>query len=253
MLAPTKDLSVVPSLEKLASGLKSANDAAELRDAMGQTIERLGFDHFAICHYILDRDRTMVFSFSSMPERWQTSVPMVHHWTHCPIAAACQRTASGFAWSDLPSLIELDDNRQRVLAFAKECGLGDGYSIPANVPASVSGSISFAVKRGRPLPRENFPATHFLAAIAYSTSLRIAQQAQVTSESQKLSRRQVECIVLAAQGKTDWEIGQILAISKDTAHKHIQAAMQRLEVTTRTQLVVRALYLSQITLGEALS
>lgn len=240
-------------VEFLAAGLRSASDAAELRHTLGQAKEWLGFDHFAICHYILDPDRTMVVNFSSMPGRWQDAVSMAHHWKYCPIAEACQRTLSGFAWSELPLLIELNDDHRKMLKLAEECGIGDGYSIAANMPATVSGSISFAVTRERQLPRENLAAAHFLAAIAYSASLRIAQQTYAAVERQKLSPRQLECIVLVAQGKTDWEIGRILAISKETAHKHIQGAMQRLGATSRAQLVIRALCLAQMHLREALN
>lgn len=63
---------------------------------------------------------------------------------------------------------------------------------------------------------------------------------------QTLSKRQLECVILAARGKSDWEIGHVLNISKDTAHKHVQSAMQKLGVASRTQLAVRALYESMI-------
>jgi LuxR family quorum sensing-dependent transcriptional regulator len=41
-------------------------------------------------------------------------------------------------------------------------------------------------------------------------------------------------------GKSDWEIGEILTISDRTAHNHIEAAKRLLEVGTRTQAVVQA-------------
>jgi DNA-binding NarL/FixJ family response regulator len=61
-----------------------------------------------------------------------------------------------------------------------------------------------------------------------------------------LTTRQLQCIILAARGKSDWEIGEVLNISKETAHKHVQTAMKRLGVVSRTQLAVRALYDSLI-------
>jgi DNA-binding CsgD family transcriptional regulator len=41
-------------------------------------------------------------------------------------------------------------------------------------------------------------------------------------------------------GKSDWEIGEILAISERTAHNHVEAAKRLLDVGTRTQAVVQA-------------
>ncbi len=45
--------------------------------------------------------------------------------------------------------------------------------------------------------------------------------------------RQRDCVVLVAQGKSDWEIGQVLGISDSTVHKHIEDAKRRFCVSTR--------------------
>jgi DNA-binding CsgD family transcriptional regulator len=42
-----------------------------------------------------------------------------------------------------------------------------------------------------------------------------------------LCPRQVECIALVAQGKSDWEIGQILGLSRDTVHEYVESARRR--------------------------
>lgn len=55
-----------------------------------------------------------------------------------------------------------------------------------------------------------------------------------------LSPRQIECVALVAQGKSDWEIGQILGLSRDTVHEYVEAARQRYGVRRRTQLVLWA-------------
>ena len=59
--------------------------------------------------------------------------------------------------------------------------------------------------------------------------------------------------MLAAQGKSDWHIGQLLGLSSDTAHQHIETAKRRYGVASRTQLVVRALFDQQITFADTLS
>jgi LuxR family quorum-sensing system transcriptional regulator CciR len=56
--------------------------------------------------------------------------------------------------------------------------------------------------------------------------------------------------VLVAQGKSDWDIAQLLGIASDTVHQHIEAAKRRYGVASRTQLVVRALFDSQITFAD---
>ena len=59
-------------------------------------------------------------------------------------------------------------------------------------------------------------------------------------------------MVLAAQGKSDWEIGRLLGISESTVHKHIEDAKRRFGVSTRIQLVVRGLAEARLSFSDIL-
>lgn len=56
-----------------------------------------------------------------------------------------------------------------------------------------------------------------------------------------LSEREHEVLRWVAAGKTDRDIGSILAISHRTVHKHLQSVYAKLGVETRTAAVMRAL------------
>jgi DNA-binding CsgD family transcriptional regulator len=68
--------------------------------------------------------------------------------------------------------------------------------------------------------------------------------------AQRLTKRQIECISLVGQGKTDWEIGLILGISEQTAKRHIADARNCYGVATRIQVVLRALSDGMVSIGE---
>ena len=70
-----------------------------------------------------------------------------------------------------------------------------------------------------------------------------------TGEPQ-LTPRQLQCLVLVAQGRSDRQIGKTLRISEQTVHKHVEAAKKRYRVRTRIQLVVRALVARRITMAQ---
>jgi len=55
-----------------------------------------------------------------------------------------------------------------------------------------------------------------------------------------LTPRQEQIVDLIAQGATDRKIAGVLQISQSTAHKHVQNALRRLNVKTRSQLVASA-------------
>src|SRR3546814_2287759 len=50
-----------------------------------------------------------------------------------------------------------------------------------------------------------------------------------------LTDRQRDCVILVAQGKTDWEIGKIFGLKKDSVTKVIDAARMRYDVANRTE------------------
>lgn len=56
-----------------------------------------------------------------------------------------------------------------------------------------------------------------------------------------LSKRQVECLLWAREGKSSTDIGAILGISPRTVDDHLAAACAKLGVRTRTQAVAEAM------------
>ena len=54
-----------------------------------------------------------------------------------------------------------------------------------------------------------------------------------------LSPREFECLKWAARGKSAWEIGQILGISRHTVATHLQNSKSKLGVRTIVQAVAR--------------
>jgi LuxR family quorum sensing-dependent transcriptional regulator len=57
----------------------------------------------------------------------------------------------------------------------------------------------------------------------------------------RLTVREREVLAWTAQGKSAWEIGEILAIAKRTVDEHAQTACRKLGAANRTQAVAIAL------------
>jgi len=64
----------------------------------------------------------------------------------------------------------------------------------------------------------------------------------------KLTKRERECLSWVAAGKTDWEISEVLGISHETVHKHINNALRKLNATTRAHAVALAISLQELKL-----
>src|SRR3546814_17601791 len=58
----------------------------------------------------------------------------------------------------------------------------------------------------------------------------------------RLTNRQRQCLIRAAQGNPIWRIGRHLELSPDTVREHLRNARQRYGANGGTMLAVRALY-----------
>src|ERR1039458_5065331 len=82
--------------------------------------------------------------------------------------------------------------------------------------------------------------------LAALITARLARVARSTIWPKQVGLREceVETLTWAARGKTFWEIGEILGLSKRTVEFHLENARRKLGVPTRTQALIKA------TLGE---
>jgi DNA-binding CsgD family transcriptional regulator len=69
----------------------------------------------------------------------------------------------------------------------------------------------------------------------------LIKSAEALAETRSLTPRELEALSWAAQGKSAWEIGVILQITKRTVDEHIHTAMRKLGAANRTQAVAIAI------------
>ena len=63
---------------------------------------------------------------------------------------------------------------------------------------------------------------------------------EVITDFDLLTRREIEVLAWIAQGKSDWQVGQILMISRKTVNYHVERVKQKLGVATRMQAALYA-------------
>ena len=227
----------------------------DLKSLLIKVNKAFGFDHVALVpHVQLVGAGHGAMDLIDYPDPWREQSRRHNYFNDDPVIAACQTSVAAFRWSELERIIRLSPRQREILLSARHCGLGDGFTVPLSVPGEFLGSCSFGTRTGRDLPEQSLPAAQYIACFAFEAARRIRTARTAVSRSGRasLSPRQYDCVVLAAQGKSDSVIGQLLGISRLTVHQHLEDAKQRYEVATRTQLVVRCLFDNQIVFGDIL-
>jgi DNA-binding CsgD family transcriptional regulator len=113
-------------------------------------------------------------------------------------------------------------------SFPERVGETAIFRIVANAPKS-----EWAQRRDV-LARE----LHVLASYFHSHVLRI--NGKDSDQDMLISARELDCLKWTAAGKTAWEASVILGISERTVRFHLNAAREKLDCTTTTQAVAKA-------------
>jgi LuxR family quorum-sensing system transcriptional regulator CciR len=184
------------------------------------------------------------------PDDWVEELVSGGHAIHDPVHLASRRTNAGFGWSELGNLIRLERRHTRILARSRYYGLGEGLTVPANVPGEPSASCSFAVRAGVDIPAARLHCAELIGAHALCTARRLRPAASRTRPH--LSPRELQCLRLVALGKSDWEIARILGLSQHTAHQYVKRARAAYDTVSRTQLVAYGLRDAWISFEDAI-
>jgi LuxR family quorum-sensing system transcriptional regulator CciR len=227
-------------------------DDCALQDLLENATRELGFDYFALLHHAsLACPRPVYIRLDTYPAGWEQELARHDLIGEDPVHHASVRTNIGFPWAEVPALVPVSHRGREVMQRARGFDIGDGFTVPVNVPGEPAGSCSFAVRLGTRLPVERLLCAEQLGAHAFRAARRIHNYPSRRG-CPHLSRRERQCVKLLAAGKTDWEIAAILGISVETAHQYVKRARAAYDVVSRAQLVACGLRDALVSFEEAI-
>jgi LuxR family quorum-sensing system transcriptional regulator CciR len=239
-------------VQDFAHAARAARSVAQLRGLLCEAAWALGF------HHLLLQGASGEVWLADLPPGWNAIAPV----SGDAVLAAASQSYAPFLWSDISRLVALSRPQRDFLDAAHAAGIGAAVAAPIHRPRGAqeagsysvfAGCCSFLMKNGVPRPLESLAAAHYVGALAFDAVENLREPKSDTPRGPQLTPRQRDCVVLVAQGKSDWEIGQVLGISESTVHKHIEDAKRRFGVSTRVQLVVRSLFDARLSFSDVMS
>ena len=235
---------------------------SELQGLMEVTVKNLGFDCFALINHVSTRqEEEPAVRLMDFPEAWIDLIKERNYFYDDPVLVACQKSVAPFTWDDVPQIVPLTSRQREVLDAARLSGLGSGFIVPIHIPGESLASCTFSMRTGRDIPTQSFPAAQYVSCFAFEAARRVAQRmaskkkgrrSDEGSAPARLTRRQLDCVVLAGRGKSDRDIADILAIRSNTVHSHMEDAKRKYGVATRMQLIVRVLFDNHVAFADLL-
>lgn len=221
--------------------IRNLDTEEALGDALADVARDLGFRYFALTHHIDLRESSSAIRIHNYPKGWAEWFDEQSLGLSDPVHRASSVTSVGFSWSRLPDMIALTGKDRHVLDLARREGIGEGFTVPAHVPGEAHGSCSFACGIDVRFAEEHLNALQLVGSFAFEAA-RSMRRRRFAATPVRLTDRQREVVIWAANGKSDKEIGRILGISEDTVGEHMRAVGQRYGVSRRTTVAISALF-----------
>lgn len=156
------------------------------------------------------------------------------------ICAQARVAREPFRYSEAPYPQAHATSHRRFVQALHSFGMGKGLIIPLGRPANIP-ACAWLAGDDPVLDHDAKRTIQLIALFAAGMARVLSCEPDDFTRARKLTDREREVLTWAAQGKSAWEIGEILRISKRTVDEHTQNATRKLGAVNRTHAVVVAL------------
>lgn len=229
------------AFQKFVDGLNDTAHPAELRQVMADAVGALDLCRFA--YLLVPGKATMSpLLISTYPRQW-TDHYLDHQYERFdPVVIRFRSQPDPFVWGLGHIVRRASDVERELFEQAAKFGIRYGYTIPIHDTCGAIAAVTFATDKRRPHFERSIvqhaPALQLIAMYFHAHVRRkLIHSRRIGDVS--LSPREFECLEWSSHGKSAWEIGGILGISRRTAAFHLDNARAKLGVRTVRQAVVR--------------
>lgn len=234
---------------ELFESLLGCESIEELHATTARIAKCLGFEHFVYgVNVNVSLTRPYQFFLSGYPKEWWNHYTDSDYKRIDPIVRHAAEKVIPLIWDE-----RLCDSptTAKFMGEAKEFGLANGASFPVHGRRGEFSALNLATSRDSPDTKQDIVAAmgkaQLLACYVHEAVQRIVlSKGPLPLKKITLTKREKECLLWAADGKTSWEISQIINVSEHTVTFHIRNVIQKMGVINRQQAITRSLSLGLI-------
>jgi LuxR family transcriptional activator of conjugal transfer of Ti plasmids len=222
-------------------GLSNALDAHGFRDVMAGAAVALDLSCFAYLS-IPRHPRSKPTLITNYPLAWTEHYLQCHYESLDPVITRALCNPEPFKWGLGTGTVGETKPQQELFAEAAAFGIRYGFTVPVHDSQGTIAAVTFAADERRPqfekCINEHARVLQLMAMYFHSHARRRLVSDRLIG-GVSLSPREFECLEWAARGKSAWEIGRILGISRRTAAFHLDNAKAKLGVHSICEAVAR--------------
>jgi len=221
--------------------LTESVDAVALRDAMADAAA--AFDLICFAYLAMPRGTgAQPKLISTYPSEWTDHYLESRYERLDPVVLRASPRTEPFEWGLGVGPAALTKRQQQFFDEAATFDIRCGFTIPIHDGRGPIAAVTFVADARHPPFRRTVEAhaqVLQLMAMFFHVHARRKLASDRVVDGIALSPREFECLEWSAQGKSAWEIGRILGISRRTAAFHLENAKSKLGVRSICQAVAR--------------
>jgi LuxR family transcriptional regulator, activator of conjugal transfer of Ti plasmids len=227
--------------QSFIDNLSSASDTEALSASMVEAAAALDLTCFAYLS-IAPRLGSAPQLISNYPSAWTAHYLQNRYERFDPIILRALDRPEPFEWGPRPGATTQSNPQRELFEEAARFGIRSGFTIPIHDARGPVAAVTFAADERQP-SFERCIGEHGrvlqLMAMYFHAHARRKLAPDRFVDGVSLSPREFECLEWTAKGKSAWEIGRILGISRRTAAFHLDNAKAKLGVHSICQAVAR--------------
>jgi DNA-binding CsgD family transcriptional regulator len=238
------------ALREFVADLQPLQTEEEFQRALERGLGAIGFAQFSYVGVNIEevKERALVelepeiIHMTNRPD-WGARYITQNYSKNDPVVRQCFVNRAPIQWTEtfMSTLRSADETR--MMADAWENGLKRGYTIPIHGPGGELGMMMLSCRENdREFMRLMAEYEYDLQVMAYQfhDTLKRNVQRKAKLPPVPLTEREIEILRWTVDGKTAWEIGQILKISERTVNFHLQNVMNKFGVHNKTHAAAKA-------------
>jgi DNA-binding CsgD family transcriptional regulator len=221
--------------------LAAADSAADFSNVLTSTANALELSCFAYLA-LPNNHEAKPLLISTYPEEWTSHYLRSRYELIDPVISQALRTPDPFPWGAGIQANNRSPAQHRLFDEAGEFGIRIGFTVPIHDAHGPIAALTFASSQCSQT-FETFTTSQArvlqLMAMYFHAHVRRKLASRQSIDLMRLSPREFECLEWASKGKSAWEIGCILGISRNTVAYYLENAKEKLGVRTVVQAVMR--------------
>jgi DNA-binding CsgD family transcriptional regulator len=225
--------------QRFADGLNDSRDPNDFRSTLEEAALALDLPCFAYARMPTQIDGA-VSLIASYPSAWTDHYFECHYEALDPVILMAHQSVEPFVWGEEWNGPGLTERQKAFFEEAAAFGIRCGFTIPIRDGDGPIAAVTFASSE----KRESFVRSitinrHVLQLMAISLHCHARRKLWPSNvvAGVRLSAREMECLVWAAEGKSAWATAKIIGVSDATVRFHLANVRTKLGVCSLRQAI----------------